>query len=131
MSPCRADRSTWWARAAAVAPARERLGAALVGAETPATGSGLVDRPSDERVPEAEASRDIGRANEIEPQELVDRVHRRSLGGRRRGRRQHGSEDRPPLPPFEHEACPRQQCQLLAQRGGDRGRNADVGQRDV
>src|SRR6266545_5982278 len=35
------------------APRRERLGAALVRAQPPAAWSGLVDRPSHERVPEA------------------------------------------------------------------------------
>ena len=40
---------------------RERLGAALVGAEPPAAGGGLVDRPAHERMPEAEAPGHVGR----------------------------------------------------------------------
>ena len=57
---------------------RERLGAPLVGAEPPAAGGRLVDRAPDERMPEAEAPRHVGGADEVELQELVDGVHRRS-----------------------------------------------------
>jgi hypothetical protein len=39
---------------------------------------------SDKRVPEAEAARNVGDAKEVESQQLVDGVHRRSL--RRRSR---------------------------------------------
>jgi hypothetical protein len=45
----------------------ERFGAALVCAEPPGAGRGLVDGAPDERVPEAEASRHLGGANEIDP----------------------------------------------------------------
>ena len=82
---------------------------------------------------EAEASRDVGGANEVEPQELVDGVHRRSLGPRGRGRgkleleriaRHRGS--------FEHEApFVGQEAELLAQRGGDRRGHPDVIRRDL
>ena len=66
-SPSRAERSTWWARAAADAPrSGERRGATLVGAEPPAGGGRLVDRPANERMPEAEAPRDVGRPEQIE-----------------------------------------------------------------
>ncbi len=89
-------------------PRRERLGAPLVGPKPPAAGGGLVDRAPDERVPEAEASRHVGGANEIELQELVDRVHRRRLGRRGRGRRQLGLERiARHRRSFEHEACRR------------------------
>ena len=72
-------------------------------------------------MPKAEAPGHVGRAHEIEPQELVDRVHRRGLGHRGRGRRQLGLEriarDRRS---FEHEARGvRQQRELLAERRGD------------
>ena len=110
------------------APRRERLGAPLVGAQPPAAGRGLVDRAPNERMPEAEAPRHVGGANEIEPQELVDRVHRRRLGRRRpppppaRAR-----TDRPPPPrPRGRGARRPTAAQLLAQRGGDGGRNADA-----
>ena len=54
----------------------ERLGAALVRGESPAAGRRLVDRPADERMPEAEAARDVGRADEVGAQQLVERVQR-------------------------------------------------------
>ncbi len=38
---------------------------------------GLVDRAADERMPEAEAPGHVRRANEVEPQELVERLDRR------------------------------------------------------
>ena len=63
---------------------RERRRAALVGAQAPAGRGGVVDRAADERMPEAEAARHVGRAEEIEPQQLVDRLHH--LGSRHRGR---------------------------------------------
>ncbi len=59
---------------------RERLGAALVRAEAPAAGRGLVDRAAHERVPEAEAPGHVGGADEIELQQLVDCVHHAGLG---------------------------------------------------
>ena len=58
----------------------ERGGAALVGAEAPAAGRGLVDRAAHERVPEAEAARHVRGADEVAAQQLVERVHRRGLG---------------------------------------------------
>ncbi len=111
-------------------PRRERLGAPLVGPEPPAAGSGLVHRAPDERVSEAEASRHVGGANEIELQELVDCVHRRRLRGRGRGGRQFGLEwIARHRRSFEHEASAvRQQRELLAQRGGDRWWDLEAGQ---
>src|SRR5207344_1639330 len=64
---------------------RERLGAPLVCTHAPPSSRALVCRSSEKWVAEAETSRDVGAANEVEPQELVDGVHRRSLRPRRRG----------------------------------------------
>jgi hypothetical protein len=58
---------------------RERLGAPLVRAESPAAGGGLVDRAAHEWVPKAEASRHVRCAKEIELQQLVHRLHHGSL----------------------------------------------------
>ena len=71
---------------------RQRLGAPLVGAEPPPAGGGLVDRAPDERMPEAEAPRHVGVPDEIEPKELVDCVHRLTLGRRGSCGRQLGLE---------------------------------------
>ena len=111
-------------------PHRERFRAPLVGPEPPAARGGLVDSAPDERVSEAEASGHVGRANEIELQELVDCVHRRRLRGGGRGGRQFGLEwiarHRRSL---EHEASAvRQQRELFAQRGGDRRWDLEAGQ---
>jgi hypothetical protein len=71
---------------------RERLGATLVGPEPPADSGRLVDSAPDERVPETEAAGDVGGANEVELQELVEGLDRSLLGGGRCGRRQLGLE---------------------------------------
>ncbi len=73
-------------------PRRERLGATFVSHEPPAAGGGLVDRPTDERMSKAEAPGHAGRAQEIELQELVDRLHHRRFGHPGRGRHQLGLE---------------------------------------
>ncbi len=92
-SPWRAERSTWCARSVAGAPRDgERLGAPLVSAQSPAAGRRLVDGPSNERVPEAKAAGHLGLTNEVELQQLVQRLERRSLGHRRGGRRKLGLE---------------------------------------
>jgi hypothetical protein len=52
----------------------ERARAALVRAEPPAAGRGLVDRAPHERMPEAEAPRHVGLAHEVEAEQLVQRV---------------------------------------------------------
>ena len=67
---------------------RKRLDAPLVGAQLPRARSGLVDGAPDEWVAEPEAPRHVGRADEIDVQELVDRVHRRGLGDGGCGSRQ-------------------------------------------
>ena len=84
-------------------------------------------------MPEAEAPGHVGRVNEIEPQEFIDRVHRRSLGRGGRGRRQLGLERvARHRRAFEHQArVLGQQRELFGQRGGDGGRDADAGQRDL
>ena len=75
-SPSRAERSSGgraprpWPRALR---AHRRP---LVRTRPPAAGRRLVDRTPDERMPEAEAPRHVGLANEIQSQQLVDRVHR-------------------------------------------------------
>ena len=71
-----AARSTWWARADAAHRGPPALGAAVVGAEQPAAGGRLVDRAADERVAEAEPPRDVGGADEVAAQQLVERVQR-------------------------------------------------------
>ena len=48
-------------------PCSERLGAPLVCTHTPRRGRAVIRRASDERVTEAEAPRDLGGANEVEP----------------------------------------------------------------
>ena len=57
----------------------EALRRARVRAEQPAAGRALVDRAADERVPEAEAPRDVGGADEADVEQLVERVHRGRL----------------------------------------------------
>src|SRR4029453_16589798 len=109
------------------APLRKCLRAALVPAYPPSGGCCLVDRSSNERMPEAKASRDVGRPNEIALQELVDSVHRGRLrlgggGGRPLGLEGIARNRRA----LEHEAClVREQRELLGQRGGDGGGDAD------
>ncbi len=106
----------------------ECVDAASMGAEAPASGRGLVHRPADERVAEAEAARDVGGANEVAAQELVERVDGRRLVDVRRGRHQLGLErvagDRRS---FEAPAGRGgEQRQLLGEGRGDRRRHLDV-----
>ena len=94
------------ARAAAERAAlAQGLRAALVRAEPPAAGRRLVHGAAHERMAEAEAARHVGRAHEVEPQQLVERGDRRCVGHAGRGRRELGVErvagDRRAL---EHEA---------------------------
>ena len=99
-SPSRADRSTWWARAEAVAPrAASAAARALVGRHAPAGRGRLVDRAPNDRMPEPEAARHVGRADEIEPEQLVDRRPSPPLGHRRpRPRPARARRGRPPPP---------------------------------
>ena len=60
------------ARGCRRAAGRQQLGAAFVRAEAPAARCRLVDRSAHERVTEPKASRDVGRANEVAPQQLVE-----------------------------------------------------------
>ena len=78
-------------------------------------------------MPEAEPPRHVGGPDEVELQKLVHGIHRfpfrgcRPRGGELRLERIAG--DRGSL---EHEAAALgQQAELFAQRGGDRGRDAD------
>ena len=120
----RADCSTWCARA--VAPAPRAASASALRSCAPSrqrAGRGLVDGTAHERMPEAEAPRHVGRADEVETQQLVERIERRGVA-RGRGRRRelglervagHGRA-------LEHAAARRrQQRELLGQRGGDHG----------
>ena len=111
----------------------ERLGAPLVRAQSPAAGRRLVDRPADERMPEAKAARHLGLSNEVELQQLVQRLERRRLGGRRGGGGKLGFERvagyRRPL---KHEPCAvREKCELLGQRGRNRGRHVEIPGREL
>ena len=73
-SPCPADCSTWWARSAGAAPrAGERRGRPRVGREPPAPARGLVDRAPHERMAEDEAPRHLGRAHEVQREQVVER----------------------------------------------------------
>ena len=70
----------------------ERLGASLVRAQSPTAGRRLVERPSNERMPEAKAARHLGLTNEVELQQFVQSLERRRLGSRRGGRGELGLE---------------------------------------
>ena len=111
----------------------ERLGASLVRAQSPAAGRRLVDRPSNERMPEAKAARHLGLANEVELQQLVQGLERRRLGGRRGGRGQLGLERVAGYRcPLEHQPCAvREESELLGQRGGNRGRHVEIRRREL
>jgi Major Facilitator Superfamily len=64
---------------------RERSGRPLVRPEHPGLRGGLVDGAPDERVAEAEAPGHVGRPDEVEREQIVERRHRRllvDLGGR-------------------------------------------------
>ena len=106
----------------------QRLGASLMGAETPAAGRGFVDRAADERVPEAKAARHICGADEIAAQELVERLDRRRRVDARRRRHQLGLERvAGHRRSFEHPAGLRgEQRELLGERRGHRGRHLDA-----
>jgi hypothetical protein len=81
-------------------------------------------------MPKAEPARDVGAADEIDPQELVERVHRRSLGCPGRGGRQLGLEGiARHRRAVEHETrTVRQRRELLAQCCDDGRRGLDAGQ---
>ena len=64
----------------------ERVGTALVRTEPPAAGHRLVHRAADERMAEAEPPRNVRLADEIQPQQLVERVDRCRRRRRRRPR---------------------------------------------
>ena len=110
------------------AACRKRLGASLMGAETPAAGRGFVDRAADERVPEAKAARHICGTDEIAAQELVERLDRRRRVDARRRRHQLGLERvAGHRRSFEHPAgLPGEQRELLGERRGHRGRHLDA-----
>jgi hypothetical protein len=59
---------------------RKPRGAPLVRSDSPAAPRRLVDRPSDERVPETKAPWHVRLSDQTKLQELVDRVQRRCLG---------------------------------------------------
>ena len=59
---------------------RERGGAPLVRPQAPAAGRRVVDRPPDERVPEAKPAGHVRLANEVEPQEFVKCLERSAFG---------------------------------------------------
>ena len=111
----------------------ERRGAALVGAQPPAGRRGVVDRAANERMPETEAPGRVGRAQEIEPQQLVDRLHNVRLGNSGRGRGQLGLEGvAGHSRSFQHETFRTgQQRELLCQRRGDDRRHADRRERTL
>ena len=84
-------------------------------------------------MPEAEAPGNIRLTDEIQAQQLVDRIDRRRLGGSGGRGGQLGieglSRDGGPL---EDEACLlRDQGELLRERGGDRGRDVDACERGL
>ena len=62
----------------------ERGGAPFMRAQAPARGRRLIDGPSDERVPEAKPAGYVGLANEVEPEEGVQRLERLPARGRLR-----------------------------------------------
>ena len=73
-SPRLADCSTWWARSAGPAPRAASASAARAWAAMPRPARRrLVDRPAHERVAEDEAARHLGRADEVEPEQVVER----------------------------------------------------------
>ena len=66
---------------------RERGSAAFMSAQTPRAWRGLIDGPANKGVPKAESAGHIGRAHEIETQQIVECLERGLLtrrGGRRR-----------------------------------------------
>ena len=121
------------ARGGGSAPRRERVGAPLVRAEPPAGSRRLVDGATYERMAEAEPSRDVGRAEEIDPEQLVERLHDGRLGQRGRRRRELRLERvTGHRRPFEHETLRvGQQGELFRKSRGDARRNHDPGQRHL
>ena len=125
-SPGAAHCSTCRARSAGGrAPAPELRGGARVRRDAPARARGLVDRPPDERMPEGEPPRHVGRPDEVALEQVVERVERRVGVELRHGPREIGLErlardrrgvDQPPRVGLERR-------QLLDERGGDRGRD--------
>ena len=72
-SPFRPARSMWWARVGGSAAAQGQSSCApFVGTQQPSGRSRLVDRPSQERVPEAEAAGYVGLPDQGGRQELVE-----------------------------------------------------------
>jgi hypothetical protein len=112
-------------------PRRESLGAALVGAQSPAARDGLVDRATNERMPKTEPSRHVHRAKEIDVQQLVDDVHHQPLGHPGRGRGELGLERiARHCRSFQEEAfVVRQERELLDECRGNGRRNSDLRQR--
>ena len=109
----------------------EDLRAALVRAEQPAAGRALVHRAAHERVAEAEAPRDVGRAHEAEVEQLVERLHRRGVvragrGGGEVGLERVAGDGRAAQHPA---GVGGQEPELLGQRGDHRGGHADGLQR--
>jgi hypothetical protein len=107
---------------------RKRSSTPLVRSQNPAARRHLVDDGPHERVPEAKAARDVGAAQEIRAQELVERLSGGPVIGTGGGRSElrlervsgHGGA---------FEQAPRglrQQRQLLRERRGDRRRNVDA-----
>ena len=109
----------------------EGVGAALVRAQPRAAGHRLVDRVADERVPEPEAPGNVGLADEIQAEQVVEGLDggRAVLSGSR-GRElrvERVSRDGGAL---EDEPCGLgEQSELLGERGGDRSRNVDAYER--
>ncbi len=114
------------------AGARERLGAPLVCDQPPASRCGLVHRATHEGMPEAKASRDVRRPDQIELQQVVDGDDRDVLRRAGSGGSQLGLEgiarDRSPL---ENRArAVGEQPELLGQCRGDAVWNVDARERD-
>ncbi len=82
---------------------------------------------------EAEPSRDVGRAEEIDPEQLVERLHDGRLGQRGRRRRELRLERvTGHRRPFEHETLRvGQQGELFRKSRGDARRNPDPGRRHL
>jgi hypothetical protein len=79
-------------------------------------------------VPKAKAARHLAFPNEVDLQQLIQRLERCGLGHRRGGRRKLGLEriagDRSSL---QHATCGvRQQSELLGERGSHRRRHVEI-----
>ena len=121
------------ARRCGRAPFRERGGGALVSAEPPAPGRGLVDRAADERMAEAEPPGHFRRADEVEREQLVERVDRGRLGHARCRRGEVGIERvTGDCGALQHAASSgREQRELLGERRHHRARNVDAADREL